>query len=171
MKNLVFLLLTTMVFAGCKTIEIKNGEVPHQYLHQAKKLEGVYHGSFEGRDGKIKIIFEGNKPVLLAQDSRGDDLILPKCRTSINHLKWVQVSHKKNVKSAAFYFDPGVCDIRGREVILSFGDNYNKIYLRVLEHSSYERECRWQMHYPISGPYWDCTVVQNDFYLNGKFWR
>ncbi|MGZ3769144.1 MAG: hypothetical protein ACXVCR_03800 [Bdellovibrio sp.] len=165
MRNLLFLLLSTMVFAGCKTIEIKNGVVPDQYLHQAKKLEGVYLGSFEGRAGKIKIIFEGNRPVLLAQDFRGNDLILPRCQTSINHLKWVQVSHKKNVKSAAFYFDPGVCDIHGHEVILSFDDNYDRISLRILDHSVYDDQC-----FP-NGPYRDCSAIQHDFYLNGWFSR
>lgn len=171
MKNLIILLLISLVFVGCKTVNIKDGEVPHKYLHRAKQLEGVYHGSFEGRKGKIRIIFEGNRPVLLAQDSRGDDLLLPKCRTSINHLKWVEVSHKKNVKSAAFYFDPGLCDIGGREVILSFSDNYNRIHLRVLDRSVYEKQCRWEIHNPVYGPTWDCTMVRNNFYLNGRFSR
>ncbi|MGZ3769157.1 MAG: hypothetical protein ACXVCP_06650 [Bdellovibrio sp.] len=170
MKILVLLLLSSLVFAGCKKVEIKNGKVPDKYLHQARKLEGVYHGSFEGHAGKIKIIIEGNTPVLLAQDLKGDNLLLPRCRTSIDHLKWVQVGNKKNVKSAAFYFDPGACDVKGREVILSFDDNYNRINLRVLDHSDYSKQCRWQIHYP-NLPYRDCTLVQNDIYLNGWFSR
>ncbi|MEK2646968.1 hypothetical protein [Bdellovibrio sp. BCCA] len=171
MKRFVLLLLATMALAACKTVKIENGEVPDEYLSRAKKLEGVYSGSFEGRRGQLTITFQGNKPVLLYKDARGDSLVMPECRSSMNDLKWVYVTRKGAVESAGFYFDPGVCMIDGREVVLSFADDYNTIRVSLLDRRVYDRRCRWEVTDPRRGPQEICEIVQRDMTLNGKFSR
>jgi len=171
MKRFILLLLATTALAACKTVKIENGEVPDEYLSRAKKLEGVYSGSFEGRRGELRISFEGNKPVLSYKDARGESLVMPECRASINDLKWVYVTRKGAVDSAGFYFDPGVCMIDGREVILSFSDNYNTIRVSLLDHRVWDRRCRWEVTDPRRGPQEYCEVTQREIYLQGKFSR
>ncbi|WP_415064269.1 hypothetical protein [Bdellovibrio sp.] len=171
MKRFILMLLATTALVACKTIEIENGEVPDEYLARAKKLEGVYSGSFEGRRGEMTIAFEGNRPVLSFKDSRGDSFMPSSCKSSINDLKWVYVNRKEAVDSAAFYFDPGTCFIQGREVVLYFSKDYNTINVRILEYQKTERRCDWSVPDPVRGPIEHCEVNRVDVTLNGKFSR
>lgn len=171
MKRFLMLLVATMALTACKTVKIENGEVPDEYLARAKQLEGVYHGSFEGRSGQLTITFEGNKPLLLYKDSRGDSLLATQCRSSVNNLKWAYVTRKGAVESVGFYFDPGLCMIDGREVQLSFSKDYRSIRLSLLERRYMERRCRWEGGGPNFPPREVCDYVQNDINLYGKFSR
>ncbi|WP_374029316.1 hypothetical protein [Bdellovibrio bacteriovorus] len=171
MKRFILLLLATTALAACKTVQIENGEVPDEYLARAKKLEGVYSGSFQGRRGQLTITFEGNKPILLYKDTRGESLLMPECRSSIDNLKWAYVTRKGVVESVGFYFDPGICNIDGREVMLSLSNNYNTIRLSLLERRYFDRRCRWEVRDPRHGPTEVCEVFQRDVTLEGKFSR
>jgi hypothetical protein len=171
MKRFILLLLATTALVACKTVSIENGEVPDEYLARAKKLEGVFTGSFEGRRGELSITFQGNRPVLTLKDIRGESLLLPQCQSNINDLKWVYVTRKGAVDSAGFYFDPGRCFVDGREVVLSFADNYNTIRVSLLERRVTERNCRWEVGDPRYGPREYCEYVQRDINLYGKFSR
>lgn len=171
MKRFLLLMLATTALAACKTIQIENGEVPDQYLSRAKKLEGVYYGSFEGRRGSLTISFQGNKPVLSYKDSRGDSLVLPQCQSSINNLKWAYVTNKGAVSSVGFFFDPGVCHIQGREVVLNFSKDYSSIRVDLLEQRVLDRQCRWEVQDPRYGPREYCEYVQRDVNLQGQFSR
>lgn len=171
MKRILMLFLATAALTACKTVQIENGEVPDEYLARAKKLEGVFAGSFEGRRGELTITFQGNRPVLSLKDTKGADLLLPQCESSINDLKWVYVTRKGAVDSAGFYFHPGRCFVEGREVVLSFGDNYNTIRVSLLERRVTERNCRWEVGDPRTGPREYCEYTQRDINLYGKFAR
>lgn len=171
MKKVLLILASTLALTACKTVQIENGEVPDEYLARAKKLEGVYAGSFEGRPAELKITFEGNRPVLTYKDNRGESLLLPECHAAINNLKWVYVANKGVVDSVGFYFDPGLCAVDGREVVLSFTKDYNTIRLSLLQRRVYERNCRWEVSDPRTGPREICEINQRDINMNGKFSR
>ncbi|KHD88677.1 MAG: hypothetical protein OM95_07690 [Bdellovibrio sp. ArHS] len=171
MKKFVLLLVATMALTACKTVKIENGEVPDEYLARAKKVEGVYQGSFEGRRGELTIAFQGNRPVLSYKDARGDSFVMPQCQSSVNDLKWAYVTRKGAVESVGFYFDPGVCYMDGREVVLSFSDDYNTIRVSILDRRYFDRRCRWEVTDPRYGPREICEVTQRDVTLNGKFSR
>ena len=171
MKKLTLILVGFFALVSCKTVSIENGEVPYEYLGQAKKFEGVYSGSFEGVRGDLKVSFEGNKPVLTMKNVNGEDLFKPSCHSKINNLKWVSIDNDKNVDAVAFYFDPGLCFIDGREVVLSFANDYQKIHVSVLEHRYTERRCRWEVSDPRVGPREVCEYVDRDVTSRGTFKR
>lgn len=171
MKRFLVLLVATLALTACKTVDIENGEVPEEYLSRAKKVEGVYQGSFEGRTGELKIVFEGNRPILSYQDRNGEGLLPTGCRSAINNLKWAYVTRKGAVDSVGFYFDPGVCYIDGREVVLSFSKDYNSIRLSLFQRRQVERRCRWEPGGPGRPPYEVCEHYQNDITLQGRFSR
>ena len=171
MRNWLLLLGSTLALLGCKTVEIENGEVPAEYLSQAKQLEGVYQGSFVGVRGELRITFEGNKPILEMQKLDGSDLYKPACQSKINNLKWVSLDNDKKVDGASFYFDPGNCFIDGREIQLSFSDDYRKIHVSILERRITERQCRWEVADPRLGPREYCEYVQKDLTSRGSFKR
>lgn len=73
MKSLnLFLCLSVLtLIVGCKSVTIENGEVPDQYLPQAKAYEGVYSGAFNGIAGDLIISFQGNKPIVTYKNTLG----------------------------------------------------------------------------------------------------
>ncbi|RYZ84693.1 MAG: hypothetical protein EOP04_17525, partial [Proteobacteria bacterium] len=84
MLNIVkgFVAIAAIVtIAGCKTVKIENGEVPSQYLSEAKKLEGTYRGSFNGVRGDLVIRFEGNRPKVHFRGNNGDDILHNNCNS------------------------------------------------------------------------------------------
>jgi hypothetical protein len=171
MKTISLLFLTIIFLAGCKKIDITNGEVPNEYLDRAKKLEGVYRGSFEGRTGELKITFEGNQPQLFIQDFQGNNIVLPQCKSSINNLKWAEVTRKGEVEQVAFYFDPGHCHlIQGRELYLVFNKSLNSIRVAVLDNKRYDTICQTNPGYP-GGPSHNCQEVIHEDFLKGSFYR
>lgn len=171
MKKMVLVLTGILFLVSCKTVTIENGEVPSEYLAQAKKFEGVYVGSFEGVRGELKITFEGNKPVLSLKNAIGEDLYKPSCHAKINNLKWVAINNDKLVDAVAFYLDPGHCFIDGREVQLSFSNDYSTIHASIVERRYNERQCRWEVTDPRIGPREYCEYVQRDLVVRGKFKR
>lgn len=171
MKRLLLSVVALLALASCKTVKFENGEVPSQYLSQAKKLEGVYQGSFQGLRGKLVISFEGNRPYVRMTDNAGRDLALPQCRANIHQLKWAYINNKKQVKSVGFYFHPGSCFVEGRELVLDFNKDYNVISASILDRRVVDRHCRWEVHDPRRGPQEICEYVYRDIYFTGKFSR
>lgn len=171
MKRLLLSAVALLALASCKTVKFEDGEVPSQYLAQAKKLEGVYQGSFQGLRGKMIVSFEGNRPYVRMVDTAGGDLVLPHCRANIHQLKWAYINNKKQVKSVGFYFHPGSCFVEGRELVLDFNKDYNVITASVLDRRLVDRRCRWEVYDPRRGPQEVCEYVTRDIYLTGKFSR
>jgi hypothetical protein len=165
--------------AGCKTVKIKDGEVPSQYLSQAKKLAGTYKGQFEGVPGNLIVDFNGNKPTLTYANKRGEDILNNNCHSEFGNMLDVTIkSENKNptVSSATFNFDAGGCSlmVRGREASLSFKqtDKGMRINISILR-DVYQREvCSWTPgNPPHVPPSQACHWEQNPVYLYGTFYR
>lgn len=171
MRGLLVLLVSASLLSSCKMVEIENGEVPPEYLSQAKKLEGVYRGAFDGNAGDLAIVFQGNRPVLSFRGHDGGGLLPDYCHSEINSLKWASVNRKGFLDSVGFHFDPGTCKIEGREVVLYFGADYNKIDVRLLQRRQLDRRCRYEPGGPGRPPYEVCENFQYEVTLKGRFSR
>jgi hypothetical protein len=175
MKALSLLLISVLALAGCKTIEIENGQIPAEYLETAKQFEGTYSGSFLGKSGSITLALNGDKPTLSYQDKDGNDLLGTNCNSQINNLMWIKGKEKNDtpvLQGAAFALDAGNCrlNVQGKEVVLAFSNQYQTIKVYVLEETRWERKCRWE---PGNPPYNSgrevCEYNQAPIYLTGKF--
>lgn len=169
-----------LAFSGCKTVDIKNGEVPAQYLSQAKKLAGTYKGEFEGVPGNLVISFNGNKPVLTYVNKRGEDILNNNCHSSFGDLLKVTIKNEnKNptVSSALFDFDAGGCSlmVRGRDASLSFKQTDAGMRLRInILKEVYQRQvCTVIGGNPSQGvpPQQSCHWEQTPVYMYGTFTR
>jgi hypothetical protein len=171
--------LALFTIAGCKTVDIKDGRVPSQYLSQAKKLEGSYRGEFNGVPGSLVISFNGNKPVLEYHNSRGDDLLNNHCHSTFGDLLKVTLkgdNKNPSVSSALFNFDAAACHlmVHGREIALSFKQTNSgmRVDLTLLQDIRERQVCNW---YPGAPPHvppsQQCTWQQEPFYLYGRFVR
>lgn len=175
----VVLPITLFGAIGCKTVKIKDGRVPQEYLSEAKKVEGVYRGEFNGVSGELIISFQGNKPVVTYRNSRGSDILNGNCRSSIGDLYSVTVKGSKNdpeISKALFRFDAGTCslNVQGRDLALNFKDTNDGMRVKVslLREINERRDCRWVPGAPPhSPPYQDCTWYQDPVYLYGTFYR
>lgn len=104
--------------AGCKQIEMKDGQIPAEFIAQAKAAEGTYTGHIELNDGSgvsqnmrsatMTLKIDGNRPVLTVST----DWIDEKCHSKIGPLENVQISGLK-LKRVAFAFDAGDCKAPG----------------------------------------------------------
>ncbi|MBS1971072.1 MAG: hypothetical protein JSU04_12230 [Bdellovibrionales bacterium] len=165
--------------AACKTVKIKNGEVPSQYLSQAKKLAGTYKGDFEGVPGNLIVDFNGNKPTLAYVNKRGEDILNNNCHSEFGNMLDVTIKNEnKNptVSSATFAFDAGGCSlmVRGRDASLSFKqtDKGMRINVSILRDLMQREVCSWTPGNPPNVPpaqvcHWEQTPV----YLYGTFYR
>lgn len=169
-----------LLVAGCKTVDIQDGQVPSQYLSQAKKLAGTYNGNFDGTPGSLTISFNGNKPVLTYANKRGDDILNNNCHSEFGNLLKVTIkSENKNptVSDALYDFDAGGCSlfVRGREASLSFKqtDKGMRINISILRDVTQHQECNLTPGNPQHGipPTQSCNWVQTPEYLYGTFYR
>ncbi|WP_413288566.1 hypothetical protein [Bdellovibrio sp. HCB337] len=165
--------------AGCKTVDIKDGRVPTQYLSHAKKLAGTYKGEFNGVPGTLTIAFNGNKPVVTYQNRNGTDILNNNCHSQIGDLLQVTVKNEKKkpeVSNAVFDFEAMGCAllVRGRDISLSFKetDKGLRVSLTLLK-DVYQREvCRViPGNPPHVPPSHQCTWQQDPIYLYGRFVR
>lgn len=171
MKRVLVLFLAVFALSAFKSIDIKDGQVPDQYLASAKKLEGVYAGTFERWSGELTIVLEGNKPVLQYKDSRGASLLPASCAATIGNMQWAQASNDGQIVAAGFKFNPANCsnDVRGREIALSI-NNSKSIKLSIFEGYTWERQCRPDAP-PPWGPGTVCETIRKETFLNGRFSR
>ncbi|MBC7371936.1 MAG: hypothetical protein H7326_10245 [Bdellovibrionaceae bacterium] len=165
--------------AGCKTVKIENGEVPSQYLSEAKKLEGTYRGSFNGVRGDLVIRFEGNRPIVQFKNNNGNDILNNNCNSDVGLLRSVTVkSENKNprVSNATFAFDAGRCSlsVEGREISIGMKDKSGDAVLNVsiLQETRSREVCGWDSGAPPNiPPRQVCRTEFQSYYLTGSFSR
>jgi hypothetical protein len=175
--QVLFASLAIFTMMGCKTIDIKDGRIPSQYLSQAKKLAGVYKGEFNGVAGELEIAFYGNKPVLTYRNNRGDDLLNNNCHSVFGNLRKVTVRNenkKPEVRNAEFDFNAGACSliVVGREISLSFKDTDKglRVNLTLLKELRQREVCSWNPGNPPNvPPSQNCHWEQDPTYLYGRF--
>lgn len=173
MKQVFLFFTIALGLTACKTVSIKNGEVPSEYLSRAKQVEGIYHGHFDGRPGTLKINFEGSRPTLSFQDSQnGESFVSSQCGAQVGHLNWAEVSQKGLIKNVGFKFTPGICRILGRDVVLSFSKDINNVQVSILQKKGYrEGVCHYQTREPRVGIQKICEKIEYDIFLKGRFSR
>lgn len=169
MKKIIAFAMISLALTSCKTVEITNGEVPTEYLTEAKKLEGTYHGEFNGQKTDLLIKFVGNVPTVSVQNL-SKDLISSECNSQVGLLKSAQVSNEGQLQSATFAFDSNLCtDVLGDELYLSTSFEDGKVTLKasIYEYSelSEDRRC---IRNPAHGG-GNCRVVEEKHWLRGTF--
>lgn len=164
---IISLISLSFVLTSCKSGEIINGEVPNEHLAEAKKLEGTYHGQFNGVNGTLAIHFEGNRPVVTYQNENGTDLLNNDCNSQIGQLREVEV--KNQISSAVFDFDPGTCNkkVAGRHlrIVAKEASGSTQLTLGLVETATGRPYCG------IRGPDSVCEIHYDYTYLYGNFSR
>jgi hypothetical protein len=160
---------------GCREVIINNGHVPKEYLEQAKKIEGIYKGDFEGNTGQIEILFVGDEPKLIFTNNSDNEFLKTNsnitCHSKFGLLRSVLVSQSNStykLDQADFSFDSGSCsDVQGKTIRLSFNNN-NQFNISVLYYTLYENKCTPDVP-PPAGPGRRCELVEKPVYLSGFF--
>lgn len=157
------------LLAGCKRVAIENGRIPSDYLESAKKMEGVYKGSFDGKNAEIEIAFDGDRPTLRYTDKWGHDILDPDCHSHIEDLNEIIVHKKKgiyNLDRADFTFYPGSCmEVEGKSIELHFSKE-NQVTVKIFHHNEFQERCD-PTNSPYVGP--QCQVITTPIYLSGVF--
>lgn len=179
MKRMSLAIAALLAVVGCKQIEFKDGEVPENYLAEAKKLEGTYSGSFSGDPYDLTVEFEGNKPRLsvIAKNENG-------CRFDFGNILAADVSEGSDntvtIKRVYFELNSESCfRAEGRvfEIDISEKDGHVRFDTYLLAREYYERVCRWENDpYPPAPGYppgsrYVCRDELRREYLNGRFTR
>jgi hypothetical protein len=180
MQNLRTATLATLTLVGlfgCKNVKIDNGEVPSQYMSQAIKLEGTYHGSFNGVHGDLVIDFKGNRPEVSFRNGNGGDILNNNCASDIGLLQQVTIrgeNRNPRVSSATFGFSPGRCSlmVQGREFVVGFkekNDGYT-LNVSIVQDSQTRDVCTWDPGAPPNvPPRQECHPEIQTSYLTGSF--
>lgn len=168
--KIALLLVLTFGLFGCKTVKFKNGEVPNEYLTQAKKLEGQYKGFFNILPGTLNVTFVGNKPVLSWQGDSNQDFTDNGCETEFGNL--LEAELKSGViKSITFAMRPHDCPIQGRELYLKVikqDSDHVTFEASVLSHQEPRRRCE-MIVLPGGGARQECTTDWIPVYIKGRF--
>lgn len=169
-----------LAIVGCKSVDIKDGKIPDNYLAQAKKIEGVYSGKFNGINGELVVRIEGNKPILTYRSSQGsNDILNNNCHSSFGNLTKVYVkgnSDNYSISAVNFNFNPGNCslNIAAREVTIDLKetDRGMKLNMTMLKEVQSRQECKWDSGVPPHVPPQQiCRWEQTPYYLYGTFSR
>ncbi|QDK36573.1 hypothetical protein [Bdellovibrio sp. NC01] len=168
-----------LAIAGCKSVDIKDGKIPDAYISQAKKIEGVYTGKFNGVAGELVITIEGNKPVVTFRNSAGDDILNNNCHSFFGNLTTVYLKGSKgdySLSGATFAFNAGACSlmVQGREMNIDFKqtDKGVRLNLSLLREVRQNQVCQWSPGAPPNVPPQQiCRWEQTPYYLNGSFSR
>lgn len=176
MKKLTFIKAFGLsIFLGltaCKEVKFNNGEVPEKYMDQAKGLEGSYNGQFNGRTGKLSILFQGNKPYLIFEGTDTKDIIGNQCDSQFGDLQTAYINNSKKLESVTFAFRPNNCvSVHGESITLLFNSDYTKIGARILLNQYMEKKCDYEFGGPGGGMREVCHYEPVDKYLTGKFRR
>lgn len=178
--KLALLSLSTLALIACKEQKVPNGEIPDEYAKAAQKYMGFYGGKMEGHRGVLKFSMNGKKAVVQFSDSRGNDLIDPRCQSKIGDLLSVKVDKKGSayvLERATFAFDPNYCwpSVQGRQVVFDFNENSSQIRVNVsiLLEQEWERDCRIDPGNPGAGipPREVCTQQPVTRFASGRFTR
>ena len=180
------LLVCALALSACKTINVKDGEVPDDYRAMAQAYMGSYAGSMNGVAGTITLALNGRKVVLSFKDSRGStDILDARCSSRIGDVQTVSVSKVKaldgavsyKLDSASFAFDPNRCwgSVDGRELVLDFKNKsgHTRVDVSLLMRQEFRRDCRIGGGNPSQGlpPGQYCQDIPMSTYANGRFQR
>lgn len=174
----ICLLFILPFLSGCRdAIELENGEIPDQYLNEAKPYLGTYRGQISGHSSELQLSLVGNRVIL-----SGTSPIASRCEAAFGLLKRIWVNKKNDqyvLTGADFSFDPNKCarDIRGREVNLTFKSRKMSFYL--LETTLTEWRCpgypsrpgdpSYPSPFPPGAPdYGGCSYQPVDYYIEGS---
>ena len=147
MKAILLTVLAALALAGCREVEVPNGEIPTQYMGAAQKYMGTYQRTDRGGMGELTIEMRGQKVVAMYRGNP-NDLIGAGCGSQIGLLKTITVDEKGSeyiLKGAKFAFDPGACtEVQGRQLHLSFREKRGQILMSgdILENTQFRQECR-----------------------------
>jgi len=176
--NKVLCLMLSMCFLftlGCKEVEIENGQIPDEYLEQAKFFAGDYFGSFNGFKGTLTLSLDGNKMVASYKNKFGTDLVDPKCNSEIGDLLTINVKKsgdKYTLKRATFSFYPNLChaEIEGEKLRLNIVEKSGGIHLKVsiLEWGYWDQECEY-IYTGNGGFTKQCHYHYVENYIRGRF--
>lgn len=178
--KLALLVFSTLALLACKEQKVPNGEIPDEYVKAAQKYMGFYGGKMEGNRGVLKFVLQGKKVLVEYSDSRGHDILDPRCDSKIGDLLSVKVDKKSTgyvLERATFAFDPNFCwpSVQGREVVFDFNENSTQIRVNasILLEQEWERDCRIDPGNPSAGipPRQVCTQQPIAHFASGRFTR
>lgn len=170
MKKFLVALSSLILLSSCEVVEFKDGRIPAAMLNEAKKLEGVYSGRFDGQAARLTLSFDQDRPVLTYVDARGNDLLGPACGSKIGLILKATVSNNE-LTSVTFAFDPGQCKVDGRELQLFLYEKAHKVGARLMDYEYIDRECTIDVPPPPAPPVQRCRTVIRQKYLEGSFIR
>jgi len=165
-----------LVLFGCKEVKTLDGQVSAEYLKEAKQLEGVYHGSFAGVTGDLRLSFNERTPQISFKSAMGDDLLSPNCQSKIGLMESFQIEDTSSpayLDYAIFKFDAHLCssEIAGQSLKLDFNKNGQSLRLSLLKDrkiTHVDVDCTEGPRRTICTPARDEI---NETYLEGKFQR
>ena len=180
LANLALVCFSCLSLLACKEQKVPNGEIPDEYARAAQKYMGFYGGKMQDQRGVLKFSMQGKKVVAQFADSRGNDIIDPRCESKIGDLLSVKVAQKGSsyvLERATFAFDPNYCwpSVQGREVVFDFNENSSQIRVNasILLEQEWERDCRIDPGNPGRGvpPQQICTQQPLTRFASGRFTR
>lgn len=168
----IIVMSTFFLLAACEEVEFKNGRIPSEYLSKAKSLTGNFSGRFYKQEGQLSLKLQGDLAVLSYKSEKGEDLLgSGDCKATIGRLKKAKVKNNSAITHLIFAFNPGSCDIPGRELTLEFSKNYTNITLSLADYDYLEEECEWtdRGRNPSVPPVYECHKVVRKHYFTGNF--
>jgi len=132
-KSLGILSLLSLVLVSCR-VETPNGQVPSDYLNQAKTVVGDYKGSMQGgQSGTLSVRLSGTK-VVVSFSSK-----LLSCGGSIGTLQAIDADNS-GVQAAYLGLSKASC-VEGQELILSPSAGMKSFTAQVVKESHDVQTC------------------------------
>ena len=156
-RNLFFFAFFAMGISACKEIKIQNGQIPNEYMNEARQVVGTYQGTVGRQATTVTIELIGNYLIVSATP----DILGGSCGSQIGDLLSVLVGGRSGsyyVERATLAFNPNNClMIEGRELNLGVRRQNGQVRLTssVLERSEWRESCE-----PRCTPN-GCTTVCN----------
>ncbi len=149
------------VLSGCD-VDTPNGQIPTDYLTQAKAFSGQYRGSMQGGGkGVLTIALRGTQ---ISASFRGEDILGRGCRTQLGLLQRVHAEGSgasARLTSAIFSLSSNCAE--GSQLTLSLKSDGKSYSARVVKSSETTKSC------PSLLEINDCTrQAQFDAQRNGK---
>lgn len=159
---------------GCKSVSIKNGRIPAEYLQQVKEIEGSYTGQMNYESVTLDVRLVGDYLKVTANP----DILGSGCEARIGDLTKVWVKGQRNnyeVTDADFKFEPNLCSTNVMGRTLSFSvkktNGIVKLNASILERMDSHQVCQPVCTNPPGGCYNTCHFEDTPIYLSGKFIR
>jgi hypothetical protein len=172
--SLFILLTSSLTLSACnQTIEIRNGEIPNEFLPHIQRILGNYHGQMSLRDMDLRVALDGNVLKLLPSD----DLVGPRCQSVVGDL--LRVSYKQDtdkkdkeirIQDAVFAIDPNLCSdrVEGRELHFTLISSFPILWkVQMVDRYDEYRDC--QRNRPLYSEEPGCPWTGVVMYKTGKF--